>query len=162
MRTLPFVALAGLALLGALGCGPAVTVTMHEIAPTRAAVPRAAEGVVVYQDVLPPRPFVTHYVMDLSPPSPTTPAVLVRYRNTAAQAGCDAVIVYTEENALVKAGPRSDDESLVIGADGALASRAVGVGVSNRRAFHVEQPKRALIIDAPSVGLCITFNGPPG
>jgi hypothetical protein len=160
MRTLLFAALLA-APLGALACGPTVTVSLHEIATGRPAVARAPDAVVIYRDAPPPRPFVTQYVMTISPAAPTTLDVLARYRDNAARAGCDAVIVYTEENALIKDGPRSADDSLVLGLDGRLASRAIGVGLPNKRAIFVERPKRLLIVDAPSVGLCISFDGPP-
>ncbi|CAN5506714.1 hypothetical protein BH09MYX1_BH09MYX1_68220 [soil metagenome] len=40
--------------------------------------------------------------------------------------------------------------------DGVLAWRAIGITSPNRRAIYVEGPKRTIVVDHHTVGLCLT------
>jgi hypothetical protein len=174
MRALPLpiaalAALAALAVLAALATGCATrTITLHEVSPpgrarARVATPRSEESVEVYRNAPPKRPFVTRYVIDLSPLVPPAMEALAKHLEHAARVGCDGIIVYTEEHPVIKAGPRSDDEVLTLGLDGVLTSRPMGLTVPNRRAIFIETSKGHMIVvdGAPEeVSLCLAYEDP--
>src|SRR4051812_43361501 len=81
------------------------------------------------------------------------------YRDHAAQLGCDGIIVYTEANPIIKAGPTSKNESLVLEPDGVLSSKVEGVSVPNPHAVFVHTARKggAIVVDAPSLAMCILY-----
>jgi len=154
---------AGAALVLA-GCATR-TITLHEVStPLPPAASRPEASVEVHRNGPPGRRFVTRYVIDLASLVPPSEA-LAKHLESAARVGCDAILVYTAEHPVIKAGPRSEDEVLALGLDGVVASRAIGVTVPNRRAVFVETAKgHVIVVDGPapaeSVALCVAYEAP--
>ena len=150
-------ALFATALAPLLACGSS-SVIVHELAPGGRIASRAPESVEVYRNAPPSRAFESRYLIDLSPARLPEPEAIAKYRDVGARLGCDAVVVYTADHPAIKAGPRSDDEALVIDSRGGLSSRAIGATTSNRRALFVTTAGAGtIVVDAPTAALCIAF-----
>ena len=150
------------AVLALAGCATR-TITLHEVSPPRhLAAPRSEANVEVYRNAPPKRPFVTRYVIDVSPLVTPPTEALAKHLEHAARVGCDAIIVYTGEHPVIKAGPHSDDEVLALGLDGDVTSRTMGVTAPNRRAIFIETrgrgSGRVIVVEAPEdVSLCLGY-----